>query len=182
MQSYKDLRATINGDRRFTTFAKIMESSNAIALLEDGGEFTVFAPTNHAFIKISRSTMNEWLNEPGQRSVRSLLHYHIVPDKILAGDIATASVRMSCSGEEIAFTDIQGLRVNRSKITSRNIIASNGVIHALDTVLLSPTEVQKAMSIEETPQAIPVLLPEFDPIKEPIRSSRRRTMRATSVF
>lgn len=186
MQSNKDLKTTINGDRRFSTFAKILESSNAMALLEDGGEFTVFAPTNDAFTKIPPATMNRWLNEPGQRCLRSLLHYHIIPGKILAGDIATASVRMSSAGEEVRFTDNHGLKVNESRVTSRNILASNGIIHALDTVLIRPSEFLSLFPLEPTymdiPLALPLLTPEADPLIDPIRSGPHRQAKATYII
>lgn len=185
MQSDKDLKAIINGDYRFSTFAKIMETSNAIALLEAGGEFTVFAPTNDAFTKIPPATMNRWLSEPGQKCLRSLLHYHIVPGTILAGDIATASVRMSSAGEEIRFTNNHGLKVNESNVTSGNILASNGVIHVLDTVLIRPSEFLSLFPLEprymDISLALPLIDTETEPGVEPPRSVPHRQAKASYI-
>jgi uncharacterized surface protein with fasciclin (FAS1) repeats len=186
MQTNKDLNGTLGGDPRFSTFARLLQSSNAAAVLDGDGEFTVFAPTDEAFSKVPRAVMSKWMNEPGQKILRSLLQYHMVPGRILAGDIATAAARMSSAGEEIRFTDNHGIKVNESSVISQNILATNGVVHALDTVLIRPSEFLTLFPLTpmhaDVPKAIPVMSPEADKVITPVAASRTRTRRARFVL
>lgn len=127
----------------FSTFTRLMETSNANDVFKNEGPFTVFAPTNDAFAKIPDATYNELLNETGQAKLKTLLSYHILPGKVMAANLISAPTRKAFSGEELMFTDVNGLKVNRASIQARNLEATNGVVHALDTVLI-PTRVAAA--------------------------------------
>jgi uncharacterized surface protein with fasciclin (FAS1) repeats len=131
---------TIAQQAKFSTFAKLLASSGAIDVFNSPGGFTVFVPTNEAFSKIPTIIMSELLNEPGQVQLKSLLSYHILPGKVMAASIGSTPTRTSSSGEELRFADSNGLKVNGAMIQSRNIEATNGVIHALDTVLAPSTK------------------------------------------
>jgi len=75
--------------------------------------------------------------------LNALLSYHILPGKIMAASLVSAPNRKAFTGEELMFTDVSGLKVNSAGIQARNLEATNGVIHALDTVL-TPTMVPRA--------------------------------------
>jgi uncharacterized surface protein with fasciclin (FAS1) repeats len=135
-----NLVETIAQQAKFSTFAKLMASSGANDVFSGPGGFTVFVPTNEAFSKIPTIIMSELLNEPGQVQLKSLLSYHILPSKVMAASIGSTPTRISSSGEELRFADSNGLKVNGAMIQSRNIEATNGVIHALDTVLAPSTK------------------------------------------
>ena len=130
---------TIAKDDRLSAFSRMMASSGANDLFNGDGPFTVFAPTNDAFGKIPDKLMNQLLNQEGQPRLKELLTYHVIHGKVMAGSFGTMPSRESMTGEEILFTDTNGLKVNKSGLQARNIEASNGVIHALDTVLERPT-------------------------------------------
>lgn len=186
MKVSTDIRETLIGDKRFSTFAALMESSGSYSLLDNGGEFTVFAPTNEAFERVPKVTMEKWQNEPGQGCLRSLLHYHIVPGRILAGDLSGAAIRRSAQGEEIRFDDRVGLKVNESSVISKNILASNGVIHSLDTVLIRPSEFISLFPLTPIPREIPAatldLPPSLNPDNRPARPQGNRYRRSTFVL
>ncbi len=134
-----NLTDTLANQGKFSTFTKLMASSGANEVLSGPGAFTVLVPTNEAFSKIPTIIMSELLNEPGQIQLKSLLSYHILPVKVMAASIGAAQTRLSFTGEELRFADSNGLKVNGATILSRNIEATNGVIHALDTVLAPST-------------------------------------------
>jgi len=135
-----NLVETIAQQTKFSTFAKLLASSGAVDVFSGPGAFTVFVPTNEAFSKIPTIIMSELLNEPGQAQLKSLLSYHILPGKVMAASIGSTPTRTSSTGEELRFADSNGLKVNGATIQSRNIEATNGVIHALDTVLAPSTK------------------------------------------
>ncbi len=133
-----NLIETIAKDDKFSIFTRIMASSGANDVFKGEGPFTVFAPTNDAFGKVADSAMDELLNQEGQADLKAILEYHILPGKVMAANIASIKTRKTVTGQEVTLTDLNGLKVNGAGIQARNIEASNGVIHALDTVL-APT-------------------------------------------
>jgi uncharacterized surface protein with fasciclin (FAS1) repeats len=123
---------------KFSTFSRLLGTSGANAIFSGTGPFTVFVPTNDAFGKIPDPLMNELLNETGQVKLKALLSYHILPTKIDAVNLATVKTATAVSGQDLVFTDNGGIKVNKSNVQARNIEATNGVIHALDTILTAP--------------------------------------------
>lgn len=133
-----NLIETIANNPTFSTFSKIMGSSGANAAFSGPGSFTVFAPTNDAFAKFPETEMTRLVNEPNQPGLKALLSYHILPNRVDAANLATLKTAKAVSGEEMTFTDSSGIKVNASSVQGRNIEATNGVIHAIDTVLALP--------------------------------------------
>ena len=127
---------TIAKTDMFSVFSRLLGTSGAAEALSDGGDFTVFAPTNDAFGKIPDKQMNALVQEPRQTTLRELLSYHIVPRRLLASDLCPTLAAEALTGVEVRFRDDRGLKVNDSGVQARNIEASNGVIHAIDQVLL----------------------------------------------
>jgi len=138
MSDRTNLIETISKIDMFSTFSRMLRTAKAEDLLQGEGGFTVFVPTNDAFGKIPDSQMNGWLSETDQVSLKALLSYHIIPGKLFAANLSGAGTVKTLSGQEITFTDTNGLRVNRAGLQSRNIEATNGVVHGLDTVLTPP--------------------------------------------
>ena len=138
MKDKLNLIETIAKEDKFSAFSRMLVSSGADSVFTGLGSFTVFVPTNDAFGKVPDKRMSELLNQPGQGKLKSLLSYHIVPGKVMAASIPSMRTRQSVTGEEITFTDNIGIKINTSGLQARNIEASNGVIHAIDTVLAPP--------------------------------------------
>lgn len=135
---------TIENIDMFSVFARLMRTSGAKDLLAGEGSFTVLAPTNDAFNKIPDRLMNSWLSETSQEMLKRVLSYHILPKKIMAASLGATRTIDSISGEPMKFTDLSGLRVNHCGIQARNIEATNGVVHALETVLTPPAAEEAA--------------------------------------
>ena len=138
-----NLIETIAKQDMFSIFSRLMASSGTNEIISASGTFTVFVPTNDAFAKIPDAKIDELTNETNQTKLKALLSYHILPGKVMAGSLVSAPTRKAFTGEELMFTDINGLKVNSAGIQARNLEATNGVIHALDTVLM-PTMVPRA--------------------------------------
>ncbi len=144
MSERKNLIDTIAGIDMFSTFTRVMKTSNANEILSGEGQFTVFVPTNDAFGKLPDAQMNALLSENGQGRLKSLLSYHIVPAKLTADKLGREGKFKTISGQDINFTDRGGLKVNSSGLQARNIEATNGIIHGLDTVLTPPAITETA--------------------------------------
>jgi uncharacterized surface protein with fasciclin (FAS1) repeats len=138
MSDRVNLVETIAKIDTFSTFARMMRTSNANVIFDSDGPFTVFVPTNDAFGKIPDAQMNGLLSENGQARLKQLLSYHIVPGKLFVSNLESAGTVKSVSGLEMTFTDIGGIKVNNSGMQARNIEATNGMVHGLDTVLTPP--------------------------------------------
>ena len=143
-----NLIETISKQDQFSTFSRLMASSGANDLI-NSGQFTVFVPTNDAFAKVPEAKIDELVDETGQARLKALLSYHILPGKVMAASLVSAPTRKSFTGEELMFTDMSGLKVNNASIQARNLEATNGVVHALDTVLF-PSAAPKIVQVSPT--------------------------------
>jgi uncharacterized surface protein with fasciclin (FAS1) repeats len=141
-----NLIETIAREDKFSMFARFMGTSGANALLSAGGDFTVLAPTNDAFGAIDDKTMHALILEPSQPKLKKLLSYHILPGKLMAANLASTQTRQSVTGEELSFSENNGLKINSASVQARNIEATNGVIHQIDTVLTPPTKPETAIA------------------------------------
>ncbi|HJS51165.1 MAG TPA: fasciclin domain-containing protein [Pyrinomonadaceae bacterium] len=163
MNDKLNLIETIAKEDKFSTFSRLLGTSGANIVFSGAGQFTVFAPTNDAFGKIPDGKMNELLNEPNQTKLKALLSYHILPGKWMAANLGAMPLRKSVTGQEVAFTDSNGLRVNGAGVQARNIEATNGVIHQIDTVLAQPpnaaVNAARASAASVAPSTTPADLP-----------------------
>jgi transforming growth factor-beta-induced protein len=128
-------------DGRFSTLVTALEAAGLVETLQGEGPFTVFAPTDEAFAKLPAGTVEALLNDPEQ--LKSILLYHVLAGKVMASDAKMINEAETASGEMIVITS-QGemLKINDSQVIIADVEASNGVIHAIDAVLLpSPKNV-----------------------------------------
>ncbi len=122
-------------DGRFTTLVTALQAAGLVETLQGEGPFTVFAPTDEAFAKLPAGTVEALLNDPEQ--LKKILLYHVVAGKVMASDAKMINEAETASGEMIVITS-QGemLKINDSQVILADVEASNGVIHAIDAVLL----------------------------------------------
>jgi len=123
----------------FSTLVAAVTAAGLVETLKGDGPFTVFAPTNEAFAALPAGTVENLLKPENKDKLISILTYHVVPGAItsdqLAGkrqDVATVQ------GSTVHVDGRSGVKVNKSRVTSADISASNGVIHVIDKVLLPP--------------------------------------------
>jgi uncharacterized surface protein with fasciclin (FAS1) repeats len=120
----------------FTTLATALQAAGLVDTLKGDGPFTVFAPTDEAFAKLPAGTLEALLADPAK--LQAVLTYHVVPGRVTAADVATLSSAPTVQGAPIAIDTGMGVRVNDAHVTQADVMASNGVIHVIDTVLLPP--------------------------------------------
>ena len=128
------------GDPNFSTLVAAVTAAGLVDALSGPGPFTVFAPTNAAFNALPAGTVDNLLLPENVETLRSILTYHVVPGQVTSDqligqrlDVATVqggTVRIDATSK------LGTVRVNNATVTQADIIASNGVIHVIDTVLL----------------------------------------------
>jgi len=119
----------------FKTLAKALQTAGLIDTLKGEGPFTVFAPTDEAFAKLPAGTVESLLNDP--EKLRQILLYHVVPGRVLAKDVVKIKSAKTVQGSSIRVTaSAAGVMVDDAHVVRTDIIASNGVIHVIDSVIL----------------------------------------------
>lgn len=135
-----DIVAVAQQAGRFNTFLKLVDAAGLTKTLQKG-EYTVFAPTDDAFGKLAAGTVDNWLKPANKAELVALVKYHVVerslPASMFAKTVSTTHEVNTLDKRRLAFTqDTTGVTVNGSaKVEEADIKASNGVIHAIDTVL-----------------------------------------------
>jgi len=130
------------GDPNFSTLVAALQAAGLVDTLKGPGPFTVFAPTNAAFAALPAGTLDSLLLPENKDTLTSILTYHVVPGQITAGDVL--GTRQTVATVNGATVDVNGLvgkfgtgiRVNDANVFAADIFATNGVIHAIDKVLL----------------------------------------------
>ena len=132
----------------FNTLVTAVQAAGLVDALKGEGPFTVFAPTDEAFAKLPPETLQAALADP-QGLLTQVLLYHVVPGKVMAGDLSDGMEAATLQGESVKFTLGDGVAmVNDANIVATDIETSNGVIHVIDTVILPPSITGAAMSEE----------------------------------
>jgi uncharacterized surface protein with fasciclin (FAS1) repeats len=129
----KDIVDTAVSAGNFKTLATALTAAGLIDTLKGKGPFTVFAPTDAAFAKIPKADLDALLKDKAK--LTAVLTYHVVPGKVMAADVKAGKVK-SVQGSEITVATMGGVTVDGAKVTATDIVADNGVIHVIDTVIL----------------------------------------------
>ena len=117
----------------FKTLVAAVQAAGLVDTLKGPGPFTVFAPTDEAFAKIPKTTLDGLLAD--KAALTKVLTYHVVPGKVMAKDVKAGKVK-TVQGQELTVSTNMGVMVDQSKVIATDVTASNGVIHAIDTVLM----------------------------------------------
>ena len=119
-----------------TTLVAAVKAAGLVETLSSPGKFTVFAPTNAAFAKLPAGTVKMLLLPENKAKLVAILTYHVVPAVVLAADVKTGEAP-TVNGKALTLqADAMGVTVNGAKVIAADLIASNGVIHVVDTVIL----------------------------------------------
>lgn len=129
----KDIIDTAVGAGTFKTLATALGAANLIDTLKGKGPFTVFAPTDEAFAKIPKADLDALLKD--KKKLAAVLTYHVVPGKVMASDVKAGMVK-TVQGSELTITTTNGVMVDKAKVIKTDIVADNGVIHVIDTVIM----------------------------------------------
>jgi uncharacterized surface protein with fasciclin (FAS1) repeats len=138
-QAQPDIVDTAVAAGQFTTLARALQAAGLVDALKGPGPFTVFAPTDAAFAKVPEATLSALLADPAR--LRAVLTYHVAQGRVMAADVVRLQSATTLQGEAIRIAAAGGtVRLNSSStVTRTDIVASNGVIHVLDTVLMPPS-------------------------------------------
>ena len=130
----KNIIETAVANPDFTTLVTAIKAAGLVDTLSGTGPFTVCAPTNEAFAKIPKATLDAVLADKAR--LTSILTYHIVAGKVLAKDVAHMTEAKTVEGGKLTISAKDGVMVGPAKVTATDIECSNGVIHVIDTVLM----------------------------------------------
>lgn len=142
--------AVAQGDPNFTTLVSAVQAAELVDTLNGAGPFTVFAPTNAAFEKIPAAERESWMQPEQREALQGVLTYHVVPGRV---DAATLTQQITDGGGTATLTTVQGATLTASanadgtitltdanggtsNVVQADVAASNGVIHAIDTVVM----------------------------------------------
>lgn len=132
----------------FKTLAAALEAAGLVDALKGKGPFTVFAPTDEAFAKLPKGTVEELLKPENKAKLQAILKYHVVSGAVLAKDVKPGAVA-TLDGQRIDITTKDAkVMIDKATVTKTDIIAGNGVIHVIDSVILpsDKTIVQTAVA------------------------------------
>jgi len=128
-----DIVDTAVGAGSFKTLATALGAAGLVDTLKGKGPFTVFAPNDAAFAKIPKADLDALLKDKAK--LTAVLTYHVVPGKVMAADVKAGKVK-TVQGSDLTITTSNGVMVNNAKVIKTDIVADNGVIHVIDTVLM----------------------------------------------
>ncbi len=136
-KSKSDIVDTAVAAGSFTTLAAALEAGGLIDTVKGDGPFTVFAPTDDAFAKLPAGTVESLLLPENKDKLVAILTYHVVSGTVLAADVVNLSSATTLNGSDLTIKVDNGtVFINNARVAIADIGASNGVIHAVDTVLL----------------------------------------------
>ena len=139
MNKIKDIVDTALESDSFKTLCKAVIAAGLVDALRGAGPFTVFAPTDEAFAKLPAGTTDALLKD--KKKLTSILTYHVVPQKLMVTDFKTPKKFKTLQGQEIRVDGLmwhisKKVKVNDAKTVQTDIKTTNGIIHAIDSVLM----------------------------------------------
>jgi uncharacterized surface protein with fasciclin (FAS1) repeats len=125
----------------FTTLTKALQAADLVETLKGPGPFTVFAPTDEAFAKLPAGTLETLLKPENKPKLQRILKAHVIAGKVLAADVVKTHSAKAVSGDTLTIASRNGgVTVDRAKVVKTDIVATNGVIHVIDSVILPKNE------------------------------------------
>jgi uncharacterized surface protein with fasciclin (FAS1) repeats len=133
----KDIVDTAVSAGSFNTLVAAIQAAELVDTLKGEGPFTVFAPTDDAFAKLPKGTLDDLLRPENKDKLQSILTYHVVPGKVMAKDVTTMKEAKTVNGASFMVSmDGGAVMIDNAKVVQADIECSNGVIHVIDTVIL----------------------------------------------
>lgn len=129
----KDIVDTAVAAGDFKTLATALQKAGLVDTLKGKGPFTVFAPTDAAFAKVPKEQLDALLAD--KEKLTAVLTYHVVPGKVMARDVKAGSVK-TVQGSSLTVSTSGGVKVDNANVVKTDIVADNGVIHVIDSVVL----------------------------------------------
>lgn len=118
----------------FSILVQAIQAAGLVETLSGPGPFTVLAPTDEAFNQLPSGTLEGLLADPD--ALANVLTYHVIPGEVLAADVVQLESATTVQGQSVAIDTSNGVRINEADVIQTDIMASNGVIHVIDAVLI----------------------------------------------
>lgn len=134
--SAKNLVEIAAGSPDHTTLVAAVKAAGLAETLSGAGPFTIFAPTDAAFAKLPAGTVESLLKPENKQKLIAILTYHVVPAKVLAGEVKSGEAPTVNGKKLMLKADGMGVMVDKAKVTATDLVGDNGVIHVIDTVLM----------------------------------------------
>jgi transforming growth factor-beta-induced protein len=131
-----DIIDTASSAGSFETLVAAIKAADLEATLRGPGPFTVFAPTDEAFAKLPKGTVEDLLKPENKAKLQSILTYHVVAGRVNAKDVVKLTHAKTVQGKELAISTSGGVKVDAANVIKTDIECSNGVIHVIDAVVL----------------------------------------------
>ena len=120
-----------------TTLVAALKAADLVDTLKGPGPFTVFAPTDDAFAKLPPGTLESLLNPENKAELQSILKYHVVAERVMSQDVVKLHSTTTVEGGTIRIATVNGgVMINNAHVIKADVVASNGVIHVIDSVIL----------------------------------------------
>ena len=124
----------------FNTLVAAVKAAGLVETLSGTGPFTVFAPTDDAFVKLPAGTLDDLLKPENKEKLAGILTYHVVSGKVMAADVKTGEVATVNGAKAKLNVSSDGVTIDKAKVVKTDIATSNGVIHVIDAVILPPSK------------------------------------------
>jgi uncharacterized surface protein with fasciclin (FAS1) repeats len=118
----------------FKTLVTAVKAAGLVDTLKSKGPFTVFAPTDEAFAKLPKGTVEGLLKDIPK--LKAVLTYHVVAGKVMAADVVKLKSAKTVEGQDVKIDASKGVKINDATVVKADVVADNGVIHVIDKVLL----------------------------------------------
>ncbi|WP_228024972.1 fasciclin domain-containing protein [cf. Phormidesmis sp. LEGE 11477] len=125
----------------FSTLTTALAAADLVEVLNSEGPFTVFAPTDEAFAALPAAAIETLLQPENKESLIELLTYHLVPGALPFADLRSGDVT-TVEGSTIAIDVAEAVTVNSAQVISADVIASNGIIHIIDRIIIPPSDLE----------------------------------------
>ena len=133
----KDIVETASSNGSFTTLVAALEAAGLVETLQGDGPFTVFAPTDEAFAKLPAGTVESLLLPENKDQLTAILTYHVVAGKVTSAQVVTLESATTVNGQDVQIrVEKDIVTVDGATVTAVDVMASNGVIHVIDEVIL----------------------------------------------
>ena len=123
-------------NKSFSTLVTAVKAAGLAETLKGEGPYTVFAPTDEAFAKLPKGTLENLLKPENKQKLVAILTYHVVPGKVMAKDVKSGKVKTASGSSFKMKVSKKGVWVDKAKVVATDVKADNGVIHVIDTVIL----------------------------------------------
>lgn len=140
-ESQKDVVKIAVGSENHKTLVAALKQAELVTALSNAGPFTVFAPTDEAFSKVDKSTLDALMEDKNKSDLQNILQYHVTLSAIKAEQLQDGQTLGMVNGDNMTVSVKDGkVILNNSATIIASVLASNGIVHVIDAVLLPPTK------------------------------------------